>query len=100
MAKVRIIFEISIGFAVFVFVLVVKHGQIRLVAALRNEVVLYRLEYCTARLVRVRTVRETALLRELEDFLEIACEFFTLHVESTKAFDAWCVNEPTVRDER
>ena len=89
-----------ISFAVFVFVLVVEHGEVRLVTALRNVVVFDGFEYCTARFVGVRTVTEAALLGEFKDFLEVACQLFALHVEGAETLDAWGVDEPTFRGER
>ena len=85
-----------VGFAIFVFVLVVEHGEVRLVAALGDVVVFYSLQDGTAGFMCVCAVGEAALAGELEDFAEIAGKLFTLHVEGTKALDAWGVDEPTL----
>ena len=82
-----------VGFAIFVFVLIVEHGKVGLVAALCDVVVFDSFEYRTAGFMGVRAVRETALLGELEDFLEIACQLFALHVEGTETLDSWGVDK-------
>ena len=40
------------------------------------------------------TVGESAILRKTENLFEITCQFFRFHIESAKAFDAWCIDEP------
>ena len=82
-----------IGLAVFVFVLVVEHGEVGLVAALGNVVVFDGLQDGTAWFVGMGTIREATLLGELEDFLEIAGQFLAFHIEGAKAFDAWSIDE-------
>ena len=74
-----------IGLAVFVFVLVVEHGEVGLVAALGDVVVFYGFDYGTAGFVGVGAVGEAALLGELEDFLEIAGQLFAFHIEGSEA---------------
>ena len=83
----------SICFAVFVFILVVEHREIRLVTTLCDVVVLYRLQYGTSWFVSVRAVREAALLGKFKDFLEIARQLLAFHVEGAKALDAWSVDK-------
>jgi hypothetical protein len=85
-----------IGFAVFVFVLVVEHREVRLIAALGDVVVFDGLQDGTAWFVGVGTVGEAALLGKLEDFLEIAGQLFALHIEGAKALDTWGVDEVTI----
>ena len=82
-----------VGFAIFVFVLVVEHGEVRLVTALGDVVVFYGLQDGTAGFVCVCAVGKAALTGELENFAEIAGKLFTLHVEGAKALDAWGVDE-------
>jgi hypothetical protein len=82
-----------IGFAVFVFILVVEHGEVRLISTLGDVVVFYCLADGTTGFVGMCTVRETALLGKLEDFLEIAGKFLSFHIESSKALDARSVYE-------
>ena len=55
--------------------------------------VFQRFEYGTARFVGVSAVRETAVLREMENLLEVAGEFLWFHIERAKALDAWSVDE-------
>ena len=86
---------VLIGFAIFVFVLVVKHGEVRLVAALGDIVVFDGFEYSTSGFMGMSAVGETTLLRELENLLEIARQLFTFHIEGAKTLDAWGVDEPT-----
>ena len=83
-----------IGFAIFVFVLVVQHREVRLVATLCDIVAFDGFQYGTARLVSVGAVRETTLLGEFKNLLEIAGQLLTLHIEGAKALDAWGVDEP------
>jgi hypothetical protein len=52
--------------------------------------------YGTPRLMGMGTVREAALLRELKNLLEIACQFLLLHIKGAKALDTWCIDEPAV----
>ena len=53
------------------------------------------LQYGTTRFMGMGTVGKAAIFRELEDFLEIAGEFFGLDIEGSKAFDTWGVDEPS-----
>ena len=85
--------EESVRFAVFVLVFVVEHREIRLIAALGDVVVFDSLEHGTAGLMGVGAVAEAALFGELKDFLEVAGQFFALHVERAEAFDARGVDE-------
>ena len=85
--------HLLICFSVFVFILVVEHREIRLVTALGNVMVFNSLQYRTARLMGVGTVRETALLGVLEDFLEIAGQLLTLHIKCAEALNAWRVDD-------
>lgn len=55
--------------------------------------ILNSLYHRTARLVGVSAVVESAIFWKFEDFLEIACQFFSLDVKGSKAFDARCVNQ-------
>ena len=55
--------------------------------------VLEGLENGTSWFVGVGTVRKAAILREREDFLKIAGEFFRLHIKDTKAFNSWGIDE-------
>lgn len=54
--------------------------------------------YGTTWFVSVGAVGETAVLREMENLLEIACELFWFHVERAEALDAWGVDN--IRVER
>ena len=72
--------------AVFVFVLVIEHAEIGLVAAFGNVVVLQRAEHGASGLVAVGAVAETAVLREVEDVTEIARQLFRFDVERSKTF--------------
>ena len=83
----------SVGFAIFVLVLIVEHRKIRLITALGYIVVFDCLENCATRLVGMGAVGKTALLGELENFLKVAGQFFTLHIEGAKAFDTWGVDQ-------
>ena len=85
--------ELSVGFAVFVLVLVVEHREVTLVAALGDVVVLDSLQHGAARLVGVGAVAEAALLAVLEDFAEVAGQLLALHVERAEALDARGVDE-------
>ena len=44
-----------------------------------------------ARFVGMGAVVEPTRFGELENFAEVACEFFLVDVESAKSFNAWCV---------
>jgi hypothetical protein len=85
-----------ISFAIFVFVLIFKHGEVGLVATLRNVMVLDGLQNGTARLMGMGAIRKTAILGEMEDFLEVAGQLLTLHIEGTKALDSWSVDEVAI----
>ena len=54
---------------------------------------LHSLDDGTARFVGVGTVGELAVLRKLENFLEIAGEFLLLDIKGTEALDARSINE-------
>ena len=60
------------GFSVFSLSLVFKHGKVGSISALGYVVVFHSLAHSTARLVGMGAVAEAALIREVEDFLEIA----------------------------
>ena len=83
----------SVGFAIFVLVLIVKHRKIRLITALSYIVVFDCLENSTARFMGMGAVGETTLLGEFENFLEVAGQFLTFHIKSAKAFDTWGVDQ-------
>jgi hypothetical protein len=57
--------------------------------------VFQRFEYGTARFVSVSAVRETAILGEAKNLLEITCQFFRLHIEGAEALDTWGIHYPT-----
>ena len=59
------------AFSVFPFFLIVKHTQIRLVAAFGYIVVFKCFKHCAPRFFGVRTVIETTVLGEVEYLLEI-----------------------------
>ena len=80
--------------AVFRFVLVFKHTEVAVVAALCDIMVFERFENSTTRFVGVGAVTEAAVLREMKDFLEVAADLLRLHVEGAEALDAGSVDEP------
>ena len=55
--------------------------------------ILNSLYHRTARFVGVCTIVEFAIFGKFEDFFEIACQFFSLDVKGSEAFDARCVNQ-------
>ena len=85
--------ELSEGFAVAVLVLVVEHGEVRLVAALGDVMLLDGLQHGTAGFMGMGAVAEAAVLRVTEDFAEVAGQLLTLHVERAEALDARRVDE-------
>ena len=52
-------------------------------------------QYSTAGLVSMGTIGEAAVFGEVEDFLEITCQFFGFHIEGTEAFNTRCIHYPT-----
>ena len=81
------------SFAVFFFVLVVEHAEIRLVSAFRYVVLFHGAEHGTPWLMAVGAVAETAVVREVEYLLEIACQFFRLDVECSEPLYSRRVND-------
>ena len=69
-----------------------------MVAALGNVMVVKGFPDGTAWLVGVGTIGETAVLGEMENLLEIACQFLRLHIEGAEALDARSIND--IRGER
>ena len=84
-----------LGFAVLPFLLIIEHREIRLIAALGDIMFLHSFQHSTARFMRMRAVRETAVFGEVEDILEITGNLFGLHIKCAKAFNAWRINEVT-----
>ena len=81
-----------VGLAIFVLVLILQHGEIRLITALCDIMVLHSLEHRTTWLMGMAAIGEATLLGELEDFLEVACQLLALHVERAEALDARSVD--------
>ena len=79
---------------VFALILVFKHGEVGLVTGFGDVMFFEGFEHGTARFVGMGAVGETAVFGELEDFLEITCQFFGFYVEGAEAFDARGVDEP------
>ena len=48
----------------------------------------------TAGFMGVGTVGEATVFGELEDFLEITCQFFGFHIEGAEALYPWSIDEP------
>ena len=88
-----LVFSVSESLPVFPFLLVVEHRQVALVSACGDIMFLYRFQHGTSRFVSMRAVVETAVLREMENLLEIASNFLWLHIERTKSFHSGCVDE-------
>ena len=87
-------FNLSLlGFSVFSLLLIIEHREVRLIATHSNVMLLKGLEHSATRLMGMGAVRETAVLREMEDILEIAGNLLRLHIERAKALDAWSVDE-------
>ena len=82
-----------VGFAITILVLILEHGEVGLVAALRDVMVFDGFQDGTARLVGVGAVAEAAVLGEVENLLEVACQFLALHVEGAKTLNARRINE-------
>ena len=93
MKMIQIISRSLIGFAIFVFVFVVKHGEVRLITTLGDVVVFDGLQDSTTWLMGVGAVGETALFRELKNLLEITRQFLALHIKGAEALDTWGVNK-------
>ncbi len=83
-----------IGGAVFAFVFVFEHGEVRLITAFGDVVILECLQHSTSRLMGVGTVGETAILGKLEDLLEIAGQLLGFNIEGSETLDTRCINEP------
>ena len=81
------------AFSVFSLFLILKHTQIRLVAAFGYIVVFKCFKHCTPRFFGVRTVIETTVLGEVEYLLEITRQLFRFDIKRSKTFDAWSVDE-------
>ena len=76
---------------VFVFVLVFEHRKVAVVATFGNVMLFQSFENGAAWFVCMGAVVEPTRFRELENFAEVACEFFLVDVESAKSFNARCV---------
>ena len=74
--------------------LIVHHGEIRLITALSDIVVLECLEYRTTRFVGVGAVGEAAVFGEPEYLGEVAGELLRFDVEGAEALDARRVDDP------
>ena len=83
-----------IGGAVFAFVFVFEHGEVRLITAFGDVVILERLQHSTSRLMGVGTVGEAAILGELEDLLEIAGQLLGFNIEGSETLDSRRINKP------
>ena len=90
---IQIISRSLIGLAIFVFVFVVEHREVRLITTLGDIMLFHRFQDGTTWLVGVGTVGEAALFGELKNFLEITRQFLALHIEGAKALDTWGVNK-------
>ena len=76
-------------------ILIFKHAEVALVTALSDVMFLKRLQHGTTRFVGMGAVGEPAILREVEDLLEIAREFLALHIEGAEALDARSIDQPS-----
>ena len=90
---IQIISRSLIGLAIFVFVFVVEHREIRLIPTLGNIMLFHCFQHRTTWLMGVGTVGEAALFRELKNLLEITRQFFALHIKGAEALDTWGVNK-------
>ena len=84
-----------IGRTIFAVIFIFQHVEITLIAADGDVMILNSLQHCAPWFVGVCTIVEFAIFGKFEDFLEIACQFFSLDVKGSKAFDARCVNQVT-----
>ena len=92
MKSERILF-ILIGWTVLVFFFIFKHGEIGIVATLGYVVTFHCLAHSAVGLVGVGAVVETTVGRDAENLLEVMADLLLLHVEGTKAFDAWSIDD-------
>ena len=87
------VFSVSESLPVFPFLLVVEHRQVALVSACGDIMFLYRFQHGTSWFVSMRAVVETAVLREMENLLEVACHLLRLHVESAEPLYSRSINK-------
>ena len=79
--------------SVFSFGDVFADGEVALVAALGDEVLVEGFEYGATWFVGVRAVAKTALFGDAENLREVVRNFVELHIYHTETFDAWGVDE-------
>ena len=79
--------------SVFSFGDVFADGEVALVAALGDEVLVEGFEDGATWLVGVRAVAETALFGDAENLREVVRNFVKLHIYHAETFDAWSVDE-------
>ena len=79
--------------SVFAFGDVFADGEVALVAALGDEVLVEGFEYGATWLVGVRAVAETALFGDAENLREVVRNFVEFHIYHTETFDALSVDE-------
>jgi len=73
---------------VLILILVFEHGEIALVSAGSDIMLLHRLDDGASRLMGVGAIGEPTALRELEYLLEVASELLLLDVERAESLDA------------
>ena len=92
-----ILFMHLVGCTILTVILIVEHAEITLVTTLSDVMVFEGLQDCTTGLMGMGAVRKATIFGEMEDLTKVACQFLRLHIEGAKAFDTWCVDEPTLR---
>ena len=83
-----------------IFILILQHRKIRGIATLTDVMPFNSFTHGTTWLVGMCAVVETAILGKIENLLEVMPHFLAFHVEGTKAFDAWRVDDIRAWHER
>ena len=85
----------SVSLSILALFLIFQHIEVRGVARLTDIMLLHRLAHGAVGLSAMGTVAILALVGVVENFREIVANLFHLHVEGTKALDAWSVDDVT-----
>ena len=85
----------SISLSILALLFIFQHIEVGGVARLTDIMLLHRLAHGTVGLSAMGTVAILALVGVVENLWEVVANLFNLHVEGTKALDAWSIDDVT-----
>lgn len=85
----------SISLSILALLFIFQHIEVRGVARLTDIMLLHSFTHGTAWLCAMGAIAILALMGELENLWEVMAYLLHLHVEGTKTFDAWSIDDVT-----